>query len=169
MSVTAHMVGRSQTSSRTMFGQSDSHPSPGGFKPPKSDIYNLIPPRAPPNLTNPSLYAGRSTKPIPLELSLPLRWQRGAQFLAVSLSLTPALCFLLQPVASGVFCLRILETAIERSSSHQLSHPRSFFPSRSLRIRRWFAPYKSLIFGADRQSSVPQPDDVLSQVESKTN
>jgi hypothetical protein len=86
-------------------GQSDSHLSPGVSKSIKSDVYNVIPPRAPPNLGNPNLYGGRSTKPIPLELSLPLRWQRGAQFLAVSLSISLSSFLLQLEVDSSLYSL----------------------------------------------------------------
>ncbi|KAA1123848.1 hypothetical protein PGTUg99_025992 [Puccinia graminis f. sp. tritici] len=126
-----------------MIHHPDSHPSTSAGKP-RSEIYNLIPPKAPPNLTNPNLYAGRSTKPIPLELSLPLRWQRGAQFLAVSLSIT-----------CGVW--GVLFADFGNGDREIVFSP----------IRRWFAPYKSLIFSADQGSTDVQPDNVLPKVESK--
>ncbi|OAV89364.1 hypothetical protein PTTG_28702 [Puccinia triticina 1-1 BBBD Race 1] len=112
----------------------------------KSEMYNLIPPKAPPNLTNPNLYAGRSTKPIPLELSLPLRWQRGAQFLGVSLSIT-----------CGIW--GVLFADFGNGDREIVFSP----------IRRWFAPYKSLIFGdsTNHHLTHAQADNVLSNTEPK--
>ncbi|PLW18070.1 hypothetical protein PCANC_14736 [Puccinia coronata f. sp. avenae] len=123
-------------------GQSDSHLSPGVSKSIKSDVYNLIPPRAPPNLGNPNLYGGRSTKPIPLELSLPLRWQRGAQFLAVSLSIT-----------CGIW--GVLFADFGNGDREIVFSP----------IRRWFAPYKSLIFSSGHESLDTQPQSTHSKFE----
>ncbi|EGG09104.1 uncharacterized protein MELLADRAFT_104395 [Melampsora larici-populina 98AG31] len=54
---------------------------------PARPLYNLLPQSFPNDVTNRSLYAGRSTKPIPIHLAQPERWQRGAQFLGVTLSL----------------------------------------------------------------------------------
>ncbi|KAG0140589.1 hypothetical protein CROQUDRAFT_84131 [Cronartium quercuum f. sp. fusiforme G11] len=54
---------------------------------PARPLYNLLPQSFPRDVMNPSLYAGRSMKPIPLHLGQPERWQRAAQFLAVSLTL----------------------------------------------------------------------------------
>ncbi|KAI9630190.1 hypothetical protein KEM48_012223 [Puccinia striiformis f. sp. tritici PST-130] len=94
------------------------------------------PSQAPPNLMNSELYAGRSAKPVPMEFSLPLRWQRGSQFLAVSLSMTV-----------GVW--GVLFADFGNGDREIVFSP----------IRRWFAPYKSLIFGSDHLPS-PSPEIV---------
>ncbi|KNE89619.1 hypothetical protein PSTG_16925 [Puccinia striiformis f. sp. tritici PST-78] len=130
------------TTATQMSGQSDPHTTAStsaattARRTMGSEIYNLIPPKAPPNLMNSELYAGRSAKPVPMEFSLPLRWQRGSQFLAVSLSMTV-----------GVW--GVLFADFGNGDREIVFSP----------IRRWFAPYKSLIFGSDHLPS-PSPEIV---------
>ncbi|CAH7683071.1 hypothetical protein BY996DRAFT_4560610, partial [Phakopsora pachyrhizi] len=87
-----------------------------------SAIYNFVPEPLPRNLTNPSLYRGRSNKPIPLELSQPERWQRAAQFMGLSLS-----------IVFGIYGVLFADFGKDDR--------RNCFTS----IRSWFEPYKSFI------------------------
>ncbi|POW10023.1 hypothetical protein PSHT_08963 [Puccinia striiformis] len=96
-----------------------------------SEIYNLIPPKAPPNLMNSELYAGRSAKPVPMEFSLPS---------------TMAKRF---PILGSVGVWGVLFADFGNGDREIVFSP----------IRRWFAPYKSLIFGSDHLPS-PSPEIV---------
>ncbi|KAH9810834.1 hypothetical protein DFH28DRAFT_932442 [Melampsora americana] len=95
---------------------------------PARPLYNLLPQSFPNDITNRSLYAGRSTKPIPIHLAQPERWQRGAQFLAVTLSL-------------GIGVWGVLFADFGNNDRETVFSP----------IRRWFAPYKASIFSLDEQ------------------